>query len=531
MALSVRRYLVVTLLTVLCSLPVNAFCFSQLPENDSPPLDDEKTLPPSEVPVVKKDITRPFEEPGEKIVLDNQLPKADQTIVINGEELRPGEKPTFNEQMPGYESEAVRILDGAPLPSYNSPQQDTSSYTPITPLSGKEKRQLRKEVKNTPLNIPALSRDTYVVSGGKRASSSADSEVVISADSLITIIRKDTTVVGKKEIIMRDSLAMTLPNGNLTINQTTAQEVLNVPQLTPKQQREMIRMQRRADTTLYRHSPLFRDTIKVSPLTAISLVVPGFGQLYNGDYWKIPVLYATVGTSLFFGIKQHQQYIRYRNEYNFLMSRPEFSQNRALIDPVQTKMIQHNTWRQALFGAAIGTYIYFVGDAVLNYPSSKQNNVKTATTLSTICPGAGQIYNGSYWKAPIILGGFATFIYIIDWNNRGYKRYDRAIKLETDNDPDSHSDEFWNGSSLSVSLEQMKNYKRLYRRNRDLTIILTAAFYLFNIMDAHVDSQLKSFDINDDLTWQMRLQPSMDSLYTLSGGNNYSVGLNFSLTF
>lgn len=40
-------------------------------------------------------------------------------------------------------------------------------------------------------------------------------------------------------------------------------------------------------------------------------------------------------------------------------------------------------------------------------------------------PGAGQIYNKSYWKVPFVVGGFAAMIYCIDWNNRGYQRFKR----------------------------------------------------------------------------------------------------------
>ena len=76
--------------------------------------------------------------------------------------------------------------------------------------------------------------------------------------------------------------------------------------------------------------------------------------------------------------------------------------------------------------------------------------------------------------------------------------------------------------------EQMRSYKKLYRRNRDLAIILTAAFYLLNVMDAHVDAHMKDFDVSGDLAW--RLQPTVEPLYAM-GGYNYAVGLGLSLTF
>ena len=70
----------------------------------------------------------------------------------------------------------------------------------------------------------------------------------------------------------------------------------------------------------------------------------------------------------------------------------------------------------------------------MNYSTNEVSNVKKATTLACICPGAGQIYNKSYWKVPFVVGGFATLIYCIDWNNRGYQRFKKAYSLRADYD-------------------------------------------------------------------------------------------------
>lgn len=523
MRLFVRRYWLAALFALLLLYPAGAYGNTQPPDSDGPPLEDGEPLPSSEVPVLKKDITKPFLEPGETPILDNRLPAEDEMDVINGQELRPGEEPTFNQQLPGYESEAARMLDNPNPPSYND-DSDSESDEPVSepPLSRREMRKLRKASKNTPLALPELSREVFKISGGKKSETYSETDVVISADSLTVVIREAADALGADgKPLVSDSLSVETAD--------SADYEANLPDSaqTVRQRREMERLQRRADTTLYRHNPLFRDTLKIAPLTALSVVVPGFGQFYNGDYWKIPVLYATTGTALFFGIKQHQQYKKYKDEYEYLIGRPAFSKNRSLIDPVQTKMIQHNTWQQVLFGTAIASYIYFLGDAIVNYPASSQNEVKTATTLSIICPGAGQFYNGSFWKAPLIVGGFASFIYVIDWNNRGYQRYDRALKLELDDDPDTKMD----SSFGNMSIDQLRNYKRLYRRNRDLAIILTAAFYLLNVMDAHVDAYMKDFDTSDDLAWQLRLQPTIEPLYTMNGSGGYSFGLGLSLTF
>lgn len=59
------------------------------------------------------------------------------------------------------------------------------------------------------------------------------------------------------------------------------------------------------------------DTLFHSPKTALlrSLVVPGLGQAYNKKYWKIPIIYAALGTSVYFIIDNNRQYNEYKQAY------------------------------------------------------------------------------------------------------------------------------------------------------------------------------------------------------------------------
>ena len=179
----------------------------------------------------------------------------------------------------------------------------------------------------------------------------------------------------------------------------------------------------------------------------------------------------------------------------------------------------------------MASYIYFLGDAAVKYSTNDVSDVKKATTLSFICPGAGQIYNKSYWKVPIVIGGMVSMAYVIDWNTRGFRRYKDAYALRSDFDnnpgnyPDGVSKDEFQGR---YSATYLKNLRDAYRRNRDLSIILTAAVYAFQIVDAHVDAHLKDFDVSDDLT--VRLEPMFDYQYLPMYGSNpvYGVNLNFS---
>ena len=279
------------------------------------------------------------------------------------------------------------------------------------------------------------------------------------------------------------------------------------------------------------------DSMSLSHVCWMSLPLPGYGQVYNKQYWKLPILYGTVGTSLALFLRENNKFKPLKKEFETLtdqgMSRTEE------LDALQTRMIRSNTLRQIYLFTAIGSYIYFIGDAAVNYSTNDVSAVKKATTLATICPAAGQIYNKSYWKVPIVIGGFASMIYVIDWNTRGYNRFKKAYRLAYDyeqklaeykEDPDNiprpePTDEF----KGRYSAEYLKNLKNNYRRNRDLSIIITAGIYILQIVDAHVDAHLKDFDVSDDLS--MRLEPALDYTYIAGTGTRPVYGFNFTFNF
>lgn len=312
----------------------------------------------------------------------------------------------------------------------------------------------------------------------------------------------------------------------LEIHNIITADSLKTQTLSRREQRRADRLALEADTSFVRYSRLFRDTLPLSRMTAISLVLPGFSQLHNKQAWKIPILYATAGTSLYFAAIQNNYYHQIRRQYEARI-RYGYDRQTSDLDAVQASMIKYNTRRQLLFGAALVSYLYFVGDGVVNYPG-QTSHIKKATTLSTIIPGAGQIYNKSYWKVPIVVGSFATMAYIVDWNNRGYVRFRRAYDIVTDGNPNTHS-EFWDGTRELLTAENLANYRNAYRRNRDLSIILTGAVYLIQLVDAHVDAHMKSFDISNDLSFDVR--PSMTNLYTCRTGSLNMVGLSLNIRF
>jgi len=143
--------------------------------------------------------------------------------------------------------------------------------------------------------------------------------------------------------------------------------------------------------------------------------------------------------------------------------------------------------------------------------------------LSATLPGLGQIYNQRYWKVPIIYAGFGTLAYFIDFNNSNYREWREAWIARVDGNPNTVDDYPLYSDS---ELERAMNF---YRRNLEITYMLTAALYLLNILDASVDAHLMTFDVGEDLT--MGLYPSTLQSPGGFGKDRHQTGLTLRIRF
>jgi hypothetical protein len=171
-------------------------------------------------------------------------------------------------------------------------------------------------------------------------------------------------------------------------------------------------------------------------------------------------------------------------------------------------------------------------------------NPKTAYLIAAVFPGFGQAYNRQYWKLPIVYGGLVGFMYAITWNNKVYQDYKRAyFDMRTDynhyrENPDQYGPDTWSttwqdffGKSLNSLLNQnyhtqLQKGRDYYRRYRDLSIILSSAFYAICIADAYVDAQMFDFDISPDLSF--RVAPEF---YPSTLAHSRSFGFTVCVTF
>ena len=184
-------------------------------------------------------------------------------------------------------------------------------------------------------------------------------------------------------------------------------------------------------------------------------------------------------------------------------------------------------------------------DDTLSKKVFKPNPLKNVW-MGAIIPGYGQILNKKYWKLPIVYGGFLGCAYAVTWNSGQTQSYKKAYFdiLRYNADPSYAKSVDKNHKNVSFYQILPKGYTTIesvggitqyttnlqsgynfYRRYRDLSIIITIAYYALTIVDAYVDAQLYDFDISPNLS--MHVSPAlMENKY----GVNNTVGLQCSIS-
>jgi urea transporter len=131
----------------------------------------------------------------------------------------------------------------------------------------------------------------------------------------------------------------------------------------------------------------------------------------------------------------------------------------------------------------------------------KQHSPTKATIMSAVLPGLGQVYNKKIWKVPIIYAGFGILTYFIVTNAQDYNTYKGAYTEKVDS--------IYNGKYADLvskyTATDLLSGREYYRRNLEISCLLTGVLYLLNILDAAVDANLFSYNINQDLS--LKIEP------------------------
>ncbi len=168
-------------------------------------------------------------------------------------------------------------------------------------------------------------------------------------------------------------------------------------------------------------------------------------------------------------------------------------------------------------GPAHGDSLVFAADSSLSarpVPAGQSKSPGLAMGLSAILPGAGQAYNESYWKIPIIAGFGGYFIYEFVQNNKLYLDYRDQYRQSLETTPGGDP--------------RLLDLREFYKDQRDTFGFYFVILYAVNILDAYVDASLHDFDISDDLS--LRLMPGGGAGPVTAGGITLQLRFSSSLT-
>ncbi len=152
---------------------------------------------------------------------------------------------------------------------------------------------------------------------------------------------------------------------------------------------------------------------------------------------------------------------------------------------------------------------------------------------SAILPGWGQITNGGKYlwiKLPIIYGGFVAAYFVFDYWNWYYRKFVKEAAYRIDNNG------AWSDPDLQgyQSLDGLIRAKDNFRRNRDMTILVTAVWWVGNIVEAYTDSMLRNrYNISDNLGMKINpvLLPTNGLAYQSTVSSYFAPGVKLTFNF
>ncbi|MBO5581612.1 MAG: hypothetical protein J5948_03770 [Bacteroidales bacterium] len=224
-----------------------------------------------------------------------------------------------------------------------------------------------------------------------------------------------------------------------------------------------------------------------------STVFVGGEQIYNRQYWKLPIIYGGIGAGVGMGI-------HFNNQYK------------------NTGEDKYKTFSTLSFVGAGLVWWGSLLDGTINFQTDRYPDPGKSTVYSILFPGLGQIYNGEYWKIPIYWGAIAGGVYFYSTNKRNYERYKWIYDQASSTDPEVEKP--------PITAENALYYRDIYRRYRDYSILATALFYVVQIVDANVFAYMQDFEIDDDIS--LRVEPTVISPDYAQAP---AMGLGFTLRF
>ncbi len=207
-----------------------------------------------------------------------------------------------------------------------------------------------------------------------------------------------------------------------------------------------------------------------------------------------------------------------------LAQRPDFSPPKTKADSLKARL---DSLKSKRFSPSIT-------DEKVYHPDS--NHIpRRAVMHSLMIPGWGQIYNRKWWKVPVVYGGLGLlgWMYVFNQNyyteNLAIAQYRQRGFVPGPNDKyyelyRQYQQYGYDGAAIIAAA-------RGYRRYRDMAVLLFAAGWGIQIIDAYIDAKfIHSYSMDSNLSFKVSPQLISQPMYAYGYQSAYVPGLKVTFT-
>ena len=119
--------------------------------------------------------------------------------------------------------------------------------------------------------------------------------------------------------------------------------------------------------TINSKAQVFEQTKSPTKASIYSALLPGAGQVYNKKYWKVPVVYASLGTALYIANWNKKEYLHYRKAFEYRTDSDDSTLDPYVDIYTESNLITiknyHRKNRDLAYIITVGIYLFNIIDA------------------------------------------------------------------------------------------------------------------------------------------------------------------------
>jgi hypothetical protein len=125
---------------------------------------------------------------------------------------------------------------------------------------------------------------------------------------------------------------------------------------------------------------------RLSPgrVALISAALPGFGQIYNGSAWKLPIYYGLLGYFGYSAVHSNNKYAEFRDKYNADPASPNAESLRTERNKYQERRNMQIVWLCVSYVA--GILDAYVDAHLYGFDKITNENLGTSAPMDTMSP-------------------------------------------------------------------------------------------------------------------------------------------------